>query len=393
MSYDTALQSLQRRWAGAAAFYALGLLGLGLFLRQHLSLWQTLLWLGLSGVIGFYILSYLYLHLPDNIPVGELEVSPRLGPGTTLSLVGGWLIAAMGGFVIMARPQGAVACLPALFFLGALMADLFDGFLARRSGLATRLGADLDVTLDGLGVLLASALAVRWGQWPFWFIIVGLARYLYVGGIAWRQRRRLPVFPTEDNVTRRLLAGLLRGYLLVSLWPVAPAWVIQAIGPAFVVPFLANFLFDWLITSGVIDDADPNFRRAFRRWQGWMLGPVALGVRVVAAVAGGVAVWQASTRFSDFSNALIRMLGVDAAAAWALLAAGLLFSGLLLLGMLPRLLAVLLYAPLAIIMMTDVSFWPAWLAIYAITGVILLGPGPYALWQPEAKFFTRRLGS
>ncbi len=393
MSYDTALQTLQKRWAGAVALYALGLLGLGLFLREHLSLWQTLLWLGLSSVIGFYILSYLYIHLPDNIPAGELEVSPRLGPGTALSLVGGWLIAAMGGFIIIARPQGAVAWLPALLFLGALMADLFDGFLARRSGLATRLGADLDMTLDGLGVLLASALAVRWGQWPFWFITVGLARYLYVGGIAWRQRHQLPVFPTEDNVTRRLLAGLLRGYLLVSLWPVAPAWGIQAIGPAFVVPFLANFLFDWLIISGVIDDADPDFRATFRRWQGWMLGPVALGLRALAAAAGGAAIWQAFTRYPDFSNGLMQMLGMDAPAARALLAAGILLSGFLLLGVLPRLMAVLLYAPLTIIMMTDVSFWPAWLAIYAITGVILLGPGPYALWQPEARFFTKRLGS
>ena len=393
MSYETALQSLQRRWAVVAACYALGLLGLGLFLRQQLTPWQTGLWLGLSGLISFYILTYLYLHLPDNIPSGELMLSPRLGPGTVLSLVGGWLIAAMGGFIVVTRPQGVVAWLPALFFLGALMADLFDGFLARRSGLATRLGADLDMTLDGLGVLLASALAVRWGQWPFWYITVGLARYLYVGGIAWRQRHELPVFPTQDNVTRRLLAGLQRGYLFVSLWPVVPAWVVQAIGPAFVVPFLANFLFDWLITSGVLDDTDPEFQRVFRRWQGWMLGPVALGLRILAVVAGSVAIGQAAMRSADFSHGLVRMLGMGTSVGMALLAAGIVFSGLLLLGVLPRLMAVLLYAPLTIIMMTEVSFWPAWLAIYAITGVILLGPGPYALWQPEARFFTRRLGS
>jgi CDP-diacylglycerol--glycerol-3-phosphate 3-phosphatidyltransferase len=347
----------------------------------------------MSGLIGFYILSYLYIHLPENIPAGELELLPRLGPGTALSLLGGWLLAAMGGFLLLPRPQGVVAWLPALFFFAALMADLFDGLLARKSGYATRLGADLDMTLDGLGVLLASVLAVRWGQWPFWYILVGLARYLFVGGIAWRQRHDLPIFPTEDTVIRRVLAGLQRGFLVASLLPIMPAWLATAAGLGFVLPFLANFTYDWLVVSGVIDDRDPDFRAGLEKWRGLMQGWVALGLRVLTGLLAGVALGQAFSQREAFAHNLYQLAHLSPGVAMFLLGAGWMLAGLLLLGVAPRLTASLLYIPITFVLAAEMSFLPGLLALYGLTAVILLGPGPYALWQPEAKFFIKRLGS
>jgi len=393
LSYDAALDALQRQWRAAVVLYALGLAGLGLFLRVHLSLAHTLLWLGLSGVIGFYILSYLYIRLPENIRPGELEPTPSLGPGSALSLLGGWFLAVMGGFLVLPRPEGAWAWLPALAFLAALVADLFDGWLARRSGVVTRLGADLDMTLDGLGVLLASALAVRWGQWPFWFIIVGLARYLFLWGLAWRRRHGLPTRALEDSVTRRLLAGMQRGFLFVALWPIMPAWLATATGLAFVLPFLVNFTYDWLVASAVIDDRDPDFRKALRRWQALAYGPVALAVRLAAALAAAMTLWQAYGDQHAFAAGLARAAGLGSGAAWGLLAAGAVLTLLLLAGVIPRLAAALLYAPISFILASGVGFWPGLLAVYGLTGVILLGGGPLVWWQPEDAFFTKRLGS
>ncbi|HID33592.1 MAG TPA: hypothetical protein EYP25_03310 [Anaerolineae bacterium] len=391
MTYDATLNALQRQWRIAVILYALGLAGLGLALRVHLSLSQTLLWLGLSGLIGFVILSYLAIHLPENIPPGELDPMPSLGPGTALSLMGGWLLAVMGGFMTLPRPEGALAWLPALAYLAALLADLFDGWLARRSGQVTRLGADLDMTLDGLGVLLAAALAVRWGQWPFWFLIVGLARYLFLWGLAWRQRQGLPTRALEDSVTRRLLAGMQRGFLFATLWPIIPAWLATATGLAFVIPFLVNFTYDWLVASAVIDDRDPDFRAALRRWQALAYGHAALAIRAGAVAALTITLWQAySARDAFFSGLAAAGLGVGA--GWALWFGGVALTLLLLMGAAPRLAAAVLYAPVSFILASGVSFWPGLLAFYGLTAVILLGPGPYAPWQPEAGFFTRRLG-
>ena len=393
MTFDAAWAALQKRWRVAVILYALGLAGLGLLLRVHLSSVQTLLWLGLSALIGFYILSYLYVHLPDNIPAGELEASPEFGPGTVMSLAGGWLLAAMGGFILIPRPQGPVAWLPALLFLAALIADLLDGWLARRSGMVTRLGADLDMTLDGLGVLLASVLAVRWGQWPFWFLIVGLARYLFIWGLAWRRRRGLPTQALEDSVIRRLLAGMQRGFLFAALWPIMPAWLATATGLAFVMPFLVNFTYDWLVASLVIDDRDPDFRAMLARWQALACGPVALAMRLAAAALAGVALWQAFSQLDAFAQSVSRTTGLPTPTGVLLAILGIALTLLLLLGIAPRLAAALLYLPITLILAAEVSFWPALLAFYALTGVILLGPGPFALWQPEAGLFLKRLGS
>ncbi len=393
MSYDAILASLQKRWGVTVALYALGLASLGLFLRVHLPLGQTLLWLGMSGLVGFYILSYLYIRLPENIRPGDLEPLPTLGPGTALSLLGGWLLAALGGFVLIPRPQEGIAWLPALLFLAALLADLFDGWLARRADMVTRLGADLDMTLDGLGVLLAALLAVRWGQWPLWYVIVGLARYLFIWGLNWRERQGLPTRELTDSVTRRLLAGMQRGFLFVALWPIMPAWLATATGLAFVLPFLINFTYDWMVASAVIDDQGPGFRATMRRWQELVGGPVALGARLLTAAALGVTLWQAFSRQDFFAEGLAQVAGLPAIAAPVLSGLGLLLTILLLLGVAPRLTAVLLYVPISFMLAADVSFGPGLLAFYGLTGIILLGPGPYALWQPEAGFFTKRLGS
>ena len=391
-SFEAALGSLQRRWGVIVFLYALGLSGLGLFLRAHLSLTQTLLWLGLSGLIGFYILSYLYIRLPDNIRPGELDLSPWLGPGTALSLVGGWLLAALGGFLILPKPEGAIAWLPALLYLLALLADLFDGMLARRARHTTRLGADLDMMLDGLGVLLAAGLAVRWGKWPFWFLIVGLARYLFVWGLAWRQRHGLPVRALEDSSVRRLLAGMQRGFLFVALWPVAPGWLTTIMGLAFVIPFLVNFTYDWLTASTVIDPDDPDFRAVQRRWRRLARGPIALAVRLLTAAFAALALWQAHAAGLDAWQALAHTLGLPAAVGMAFWWMGALLTPLFALGIAPRLSVALLYIPMGAILWIGVGFWPALLAFYGLTLALLLGPGPWALWQPEAPLFTRRLG-
>ncbi len=380
--YERTFRALQRQWGLAGGLYAFGFLGLAWWLRPHLAGKSWLLWLGMSSLIGFAILAYLYTRLPENVRDRDLALLPTLGWGTGLSLAGGWFLAVMGGFLIIPQPQGMVEWLPSVCFLLALIADLWDGYLARRLDHVTALGADLDMTLDGLGVLLAAGLAVRWGKWPFWYVSVGLARYLFLWGLAWRRRQGLPTQPLPDSVTRRLLAGMLRGFLWVVLWPGIPAWWATAVGLALVLPFLVNFIYDFLVASTVVDVQHPDFRATMAQWQAWTRrGPLALGIRFATGLWVVLALIQGVRTESPIANT-----------PGLLVLAGLL-TLFLMLGLVPRLAALGLYGLMGWLLISEGSFWFALLAMYGLTFIFLWGVGPGAWWQPEARFFTRRLGS
>jgi uncharacterized membrane protein YphA (DoxX/SURF4 family) len=106
-----------------------------------------------------------------------------------------------------------------------------------------------------------------------------------------------------------------------------------------------------------------------------------------------VTLWEAFSARETFAAGLMQIAGLPAVTAPVLLGVGAILALLLALGILPRLTAVLLYIPISFILAADVSFWPGFIAFFGLTLVILLGPGPYALVQPEAGVFTKRPGS
>lgn len=63
----------------------------------------------------------------------------------------------------------------------ALCLDGVDGWLARRSGLVSRFGARFDVEMDSVLALILTVLALQSGKAGAWMIILGIARYLFVG--------------------------------------------------------------------------------------------------------------------------------------------------------------------------------------------------------------------
>lgn len=71
--------------------------------------------------------------------------------------------------------------------------DFFDGFVARYTSRETRLGAILDIEFDGLGILIAVGLAIQYGHLPPWYLILGMARQLFILGIWLRRRLGKPV--------------------------------------------------------------------------------------------------------------------------------------------------------------------------------------------------------
>ena len=147
-------------------------------------------WLLFSGLTLAYCLWLLWRYLPENHRAAETALLPRLGLGNRLTLLRGLAIALLAGFLFAPWPQGALAWVIALLYTLASSADYFDGAAARKTNHATQLGSRLDMEFDALGVAVVSLLAVWYGQVPWWFLGVGLARYGFVAGLAWRRRRR-----------------------------------------------------------------------------------------------------------------------------------------------------------------------------------------------------------
>lgn len=180
-----------------------------------------------------------------------------LGAANMISLVRGWLIAAAGAlavtrtaFSVRGEAPG-LAYIPGLLYTLALVLDLADGAVARRTGTVTPLGRELENEIDSLGVLVISAALVAAGRVPAIIGLAGIARYLFVLGIWFRRRRGLPVNPLVHSKSGRIIAGFMMIYLSVSLWPVLPQPVIDIAGVAILIPFAAGFVRDWLAVIGV----------------------------------------------------------------------------------------------------------------------------------------------
>jgi len=130
--------------------------------------------------------------------------------------------------------------------LAALLLDGVDGWLARRSFLATRFGARFDMEVDALSVLVFTLLLLRAGQAGAWVLAIGLARYIFVGvGWLWRPLRR----ELSQSLRRKTICVVVVGVLLVALAPFVDAATAGTICAAALVLLMYSFAVDciWLL--------------------------------------------------------------------------------------------------------------------------------------------------
>lgn len=247
-----ALSSLRRRWlVYALSCSALLAAGYALF-SAYWPAAHAGRWLFFACLAMLYPLAVLWRGLELNYRAGEGRLLSTLGAGNALTLLRGALVAALAGFLFVPRPEGWLVWVPAVLYTLADAADYFDGYLARRTRHATRLGENLDMSFDGWGVLAATLLALQWDQLPPWYLLVAVARYLFVAGQWLRRRLGKPVYDLPPSSSRRTLAGLQMGFLAAALWPVFGPPVTYIAAALFGLPFLAGFGRDWLITSGAV---------------------------------------------------------------------------------------------------------------------------------------------
>ena len=288
------LISLHKRWLIFTLSSILALGGIFVLLFNTWEPHNSIRWLITSSIGLSVLLWVLWQNLDQNYRPGEVSLLPTFGPGNSLTLLRGTLLAILAGFLFLPQPENILAWSPAFIFTLAITADFFDGFAARVSNHVTQLGEALDMKLDGVGVLIAIILAVQYGSLPAWYLLVASARYLYLTGIYIREKKAYPVYELPPSIRRRAFAGLQMGCVSAMLWPIftPPGTSVAALFLA--IPFLSGFLMDWLYASGVLQaSTGQNLANAIRLLNRAL--PIALRLVLVAVIP--VLFWE---RFQSY---------------------------------------------------------------------------------------------
>jgi CDP-diacylglycerol--glycerol-3-phosphate 3-phosphatidyltransferase len=317
--------------------------------------------------------------------VDEVDLLPNLGIGTSLTILRGFLGAVLVGFLLSSRPSGWLGWIPALIYWVAILVDVFDGYFARITNHVTELGTRLDMEFDGWGVLIASALAVQYGQVLVWYLLVGLARYLFLGWGWLRTRFGKPVYDLPPSVRRRAMAGVQMGFIGVMLLPIFSPPGTYLAATLFMLIFLVGFLLDGLWMSGLIK---PQLATHGRKYSRSYTDILLLSVRILTI---GILVVMVATNI-DFQEAE----SIQTLARYGVL---------LVLSVLEAVVIVMLFlgaagraAALAVLLMLGVHQMYASLTLfqYALvvgaTLIFFFGTGPYSLWTPEDRLIRFKAG-
>ena len=372
-SAKSILYGLRLRWgifvALSAGFAILGYL----VLRQAWTPESAVRWLTLAGSVLLYQSVVLGSNLKKNHRAGEAALLPGLGPGNHMTLLRGLLVAGLVGFLFSPRPQGWLIWVPGILYSLADVADFLDGFLARRTNHATRLGEVLDMSFDGLGVLAAALLAVQYGQVPVLYLSVAVARYVFLAGMWLRKISGRGNTELPPSMRRRLFAGFQMGFIGVILLPVfSPPGTTFTAG-LFAIPFLVGFGKDWFIVCGLLKPTGHNPRKTPLA----LIGPPAL--RLIASGLAGLVFISRLSPAADQIPVAIVILELAAASLILLGVVGRIsaVAGLILIGLSQQ------FAGL-----TSLQFMLV--AIYI--ALLFAGTGALSLWAPEDRVLFSHLG-
>jgi phosphatidylglycerophosphate synthase len=178
----------------------------------------------------------------------------RFGAANQVTVVRGALLALVAGLI---GEPGAAALPVMATALATIIAvlDGFDGWLARRTGMASDFGARFDMETDALLIMVLALLAWQFGKAGVWVLASGLLRYLFVGlGLALPWMRH----PLPPSQRRKAVAVVQVVALIVAVAPFVPAPVSGLAAAAGLAALSWSFAADgmWLLRR-----ATPSERR------------------------------------------------------------------------------------------------------------------------------------
>ena len=249
-----ALKSLRREWAAYAGLSAAATGAAFLVLRADWSAVFALRWLIGSMIVLVYLYGSLLRYLPKNRlkSTADAPLLQSFGLANGITITRSVLVAWMTGFLFGPWPNGYLAWAPGLLFLAMVLMDYLDGIAARAAGRITHLGEQLDMDWDCIGVLFAAILLARYGQVPALYVLVGLARYLYLFGLWLHTRQGRVVSELPASRYRRILGGMQMGFIAAALLPIFAPSFTQIAAVLFMIPVLLSFVRDFLSVTGVV---------------------------------------------------------------------------------------------------------------------------------------------
>jgi CDP-diacylglycerol--glycerol-3-phosphate 3-phosphatidyltransferase len=331
-------------------------------------------WLLVSGLAMCYLLWVLWNGLGDNHRQGETELLGTFGLGNLLSIGRGYIMVLFCGFLFSPWPDhGWTAWLPGLLYTLAALPDFVDGIAARLTNHVTQLGESLDMSIDSIGVLGVTLLSVQYGQAPWLYLLVGLARYIFIAGIWLRNKLDLPVHDLRFSVRRRGYAALGMGLFFVILYPIFTPPGTHAVALIFSAYILGGFLWDWLATIGWLP-ATPSSR--YQDMEYWIVQYVPLVLRLILVL------WL----LNIFGSGMI----VDGGSILLWMEAGAALC--LILGIAGRINAVVALVVLGLYQ-AAAPLDTAQLGLLVLyTNLLFLGTGKFSLWPVENRLIFRRIG-
>lgn len=346
----------------------------------------ALQWLLQAAPLWAFICWQTHRRLPLNRPEPGAPLYADLGWANRLTLLRAWLIAVVGGFLLQPWPDGPLlSWLPGMAYFIAALLDRVDGYVARRTRHGSLLGNELDMVSDALGLAVASLLAFGYGQVHWSYLLLGIAYYAFQGGVLWRRRRGLPLYPLPPARHRRAWAGFQMGFLVVALWPLVYPPVTQVAGFAFMLPALLGFLVDWLVVSGRIDRQAATTDRCFRWFSDFSETVLQPALRVGVVVTLWLTLWRSGLP-PDMGNPL-PAADLIASAGFALT------SVMLLLGIAGRYFSLLLISLLGWYYMSHPMQSLDILLFCGVVWLLLLGTGRFSLWLEDDHWLNRYDGA
>lgn len=211
-------------------------------------------WRGWGGAFSCYALvaSFVLLDLQRHAP------HQRFGMANSVTLARAAVTALLWGVVGETLPgpfavDNGLGWLLAGAATAALLLDGVDGWIARRSGMVSKFGADFDQEVDCLFVLALSLLVYAAERAGAWVLSNGLMRYVFVcAGWLWPTLAA----PLQPLRRRKVICAIQGAVLIATLAPIVPAEAAPPVCLAALALLIYSFGADviWLTGQGADDD-------------------------------------------------------------------------------------------------------------------------------------------
>lgn len=164
----------------------------------------------------------------------------RFGPANHMTLARGALVVFLAALLVESVDTRVQYVALGAAVLAALM-DAADGWLARRTGMASAFGARFDMETDALFILVLCLWAWHLDKAGAWVVVTGSLRYAFLlAGVLVPCLRQ----PLPESLRRKTIAALQMVALLVVICPWVPRSLSAPVAATALLALSTSFLVD-----------------------------------------------------------------------------------------------------------------------------------------------------